>query len=127
LGLVLNGVGDLAFYKPLGAPGIPLSTSLVSVVTFAILLKTLSRRIGGLPRDMLVRGFTQCLFGAAVLAVMAWATFRVVSQVVGVSLVGQIISVGTAAVVGGAAFLAAAQAVALPELSQLTRLVRALR
>ncbi len=127
LGLVLNGVGDLAFYKPLGAPGIPLSTSLVSVVTFAILLKTLSRRIGGLPRDMLVRGFTQCLFGAAVLAVMAWATFRVVSQVVGVTLVGQIISVGTAAVVGGAAFLAAAQAVKLPELSQLTRLVRALR
>jgi putative peptidoglycan lipid II flippase len=127
VGLALNAVGDLAFYGPLGAPGIPLSTSLVSVVTFFYLAITLSRRIGGLPRDRLVRGFVQSLAGSAVLALMTWATFHVVNQLVGVSLIGQLVSVGSAAAVGGASYLAAAQALQMPELSQLTRVVRALR
>jgi putative peptidoglycan lipid II flippase len=127
VGLALNAVGDLAFYKPLGAPGIPLSTSLVSVVTFIYLAITLSRRIGGLPRDVLVRGFMQSLVGSVLLAVMTWATFHVVNHAVGVSLIGQLISVGAAAAVGGAAYLTVAQALRMPELTQLTRLVRALR
>lgn len=127
LGLILNAAGDLAFYKPFGAPGIPLSTSLVSVVTFTVLLILLSRRIGGLPRPHLVRGFVQSLFGTVVLGIMTWATFHVVNPVVGNSLIGQVISVGSAAAVGGASYLAASQALDMPELAQVTRMVRALR
>lgn len=127
LGLGLNALGDLAFYKPFGAPGIPLSTSLVSVVTFAVLMVLLRRRIGGLPVRDIAQGFWQCLFAGAVMGVFTWAAYRVVSGIVGVSLVGQLISMSVAFVAAGVAYLAGAQAIQMNELNQLTRVVRALR
>ena len=127
LGLGLNAVGDLAFYKPFGAPGIPLSTSLVSVVTFTVLTVLLQRRIGGLPRRALTRGFAQCLFAGVVMGGFTWAVWHVVNAVAGNSLIGQLVSMAAATVAAGLAFLAGARAVDIPELSQLTRLVRALR
>jgi putative peptidoglycan lipid II flippase len=127
LGLGLNALGDLAFYKPFGAPGIPLSTSLVSVVTFGVLMLLLSRRIGGLPRRAITRGFLQCLLAGVVMGAFTWAVWRVTNAIVGNSLLGQLISMGVATVAAGLAYLAGAQAVEMPELSKLTRLVRALR
>jgi hypothetical protein len=58
---------------------------------------------------------------------MAWASYRVIDPVVGRSLIGQMISVSAAAAVGGIGYLATAHALRMSELSQLTRLVRALR
>ncbi len=127
LGLGLNAAGDLAFYKPFGAPGIPLSTSLVSLITFVVLIVLLRRRIGGLPRKDLTAGFAKCVFAGIVMGVFTWATFRIVSAVVGTSLVGQLISMSCAVVAAGLSYLAGAQAVGVPELDKLSRLVRALR
>lgn len=127
LGLGLNAAGDLAFYKPFGAPGIPLSTSLVSLITFVVLIVLLRRRIGGLPRKDLTAGFAKCVFAGIVMGVFTWATFRIVSAVVGTSLVGQLISMSFAVVAAGLSYLAGAQAVGVPELDKLSRLVRALR
>ncbi len=127
LGLGLNAAGDLAFYKPFGAPGIPLSTSLVSLITFTVLIVVLRRRIGGLPRKDLTAGFAKCVFAGIVMGVFTWATFRIVSQAVGTSLVGQLVSMSFAVVAAGLSYLAGAQAVGVPELDKLSRLVRALR
>jgi putative peptidoglycan lipid II flippase len=127
LGLALNAVGDLAFYQPFGAPGIPLSTSLVSVVTFGVLMVLLQRRIGGLARRDITRGFLQCVFAGIIMGIFTWATFKIVSGLVGTSLAGQLISMSFAVVAAGLAYLAGAHAVRLHELNQLTRLVRALR
>ncbi len=126
-GLVLNAVGDLLLFRPLGAPGIPLSTSIVSVVAFFLLMVALRRRIGGLPNGQLIRSFVQCAVSALVLGIMAWATYRVIDPVVGRALISQMISVSSAAAVGSVGYLATAHALRMSELSQLTRLVRALR
>ena len=127
LGLGLNAVGDLAFYQPFGVPGIPLSTSLVSFVTFAVLMVLLRRRLGGFPMRNITQGFAQCLFAGAVMGIFTWAAYRVVSGVVGESLIGQLISMSVASVAAGLAYLAGAQAIQMTELNQLTRVVRALR
>jgi len=127
LGLGLNALGDLAFYKPFGAPGIPLSTSLVSLVTFGVLMVLLQRRIGGLSRRQITQGFAKCVFAGVIMGGFTWAAWRVVSGLVGTSLIGQLISMSVATVAAGVSYMAAAQAVEVPELSQLTRLVRALR
>ena len=49
------------------------------------------------------------------------------NALVGTSLIGQLISMSAATVAAGVAYLAGAQAIKVPELSQLARLIRALR
>jgi len=127
LGLVLNLVLDALLYRPLGVAGIPLATSVVSAVTFAVLLVLLRREIGGLGSRALAEGFARSAAGAAVLALLAWCTWRILDDALGRGAPAQVIAVGAAMVAGAVAYLAAAQALEQPELRQLARVVRPLR
>lgn len=127
LGLVLNIALNAILYRPLGVAGIPLATSIVSLVTFLVLLGRLRREVGAIDVPDLVDGFVRSLAGAAVLAVMAWATWRIADDALGRGLAGQLVAVGGALAVGGLAYLAAARALEQPELDRLGRLLRPLR
>jgi putative peptidoglycan lipid II flippase len=127
LGLVLNIVLDAILYRPLGVAGIPLATSIASLVTFLVLLHMLGREVGGLRTDLLLDGFGRCLAAGLVLGVLSWATFTVLDGALGRSLPAQLVSVGGALAAGTFAYLAAAQAFEVPELRRLARLARPLR
>jgi putative peptidoglycan lipid II flippase len=127
LGVVLNAALDAALYGPLGVGGIPLSTSITSFVTFVALVWLLGREIGGLDLDDILDGVIRSLLAAALLALLAWSAWRVVDDALGRSLGAQILSVGAGVAAGTAAYLAAAQAMAMPELRALARLARPLR
>jgi putative peptidoglycan lipid II flippase len=127
LGLVLNALLDLAFYGPLGVGGIPLATSISSIVTFLALAELLRREIGGLEEDRVLQGIVRCAVASAVLALLAWTSWRVVDDALGRGLLAQMVSLGAALLAGGIAYLGAAQAFDLPELRLLARLTRPLR
>lgn len=127
LGLVLNVVLDAVLYRPLGVAGIPLATSIVSLVTFVILLEMLRREIGGIDVADMVDGFVRSAGGAVVLAVIAWSTWHILDGGLGRSLPAQAITVGLGLAAGAVAYVAAAQAFELPELRRMARLVRPLR
>lgn len=127
VGLVLNIILDLILYKPLGVAGIPLATSVVSLITFLMLLDALRRRVGRIDTAWLTDGFIRCAAAAGVLAVLSWATWHILDGLLGRSLPAQAVSVGMALLMGVISYLAAAQAFAVPELSQLARLRRPLR
>lgn len=126
-GTLLNALLNLAFYRPLGVGGIPLSTSLTSITTFLILAELLRRELDGLGARRILDGAVRALAAAAVAALLAWSSWRVVDEALGRSLPAQVLAVGAAAVAAVAAFLAAAQAFDMPELRQLARLGRPLR
>lgn len=127
LGLVLNIVLDAILYQPLGVAGIPLCTSVVSLITFLMLLGSLRTRVGRIDTAWLTDGFLRCAAAAGVLAVMSWATWTILDGALGQSLPAQAIAVSFALAAGGVAYVSAALGFTIPELEQLARLRRPLR
>ncbi|MCB0872270.1 MAG: murein biosynthesis integral membrane protein MurJ [Actinobacteria bacterium] len=127
IGLVLNIVFDLLLFVPLGTPGIPLSTSIVSFITFLMLVIELGKRVGRLDNAWLIDGFMRCGAAAIVLGVMSWATHRVLDDLLGRTLPAQAVSVSLALAAGTASYIAAVRAFGVPELAQLATLRRPLR
>jgi putative peptidoglycan lipid II flippase len=127
LGVAINVVLDAALYGPLGTGGIPLATSIASIVTFLVLLRLLDRELGGLHGAWVLDGAVRSLLAAGVSVLLAWASWRVLDDALGRSLLAQIISVGTATLAAVVGHLAAAQALEMRELKALSRLRRPLQ
>jgi putative peptidoglycan lipid II flippase len=127
LGVVVNVALNAALYRPLGVGGIPLATSITSVVTFLLLLRLLDRELGGLHGPWLLDGVARSLAAAGVSVLLGWASWRVLDDALGRSLGAQVVSVGAAVAAAMASHLAAAQAFEMPELRALSRLRRPLQ
>ncbi len=127
LGVVLNLVLDAILYGPMGTNGIPLSTSISSVITFGVLVWLLERELGGLHRDWVFEGIGRSVLASLVSVLLAWASWRVLSDALPGGPIGQLISVGAAIAAAALAYLAAAMAMEMPELRSLTRLRRPLQ
>lgn len=126
-GVVLNIALNALLYRPLGVGGIPLSTSIVSLVTFVALAAMLSRRLGGLDEAHVVDGILRCLVAAAISGLLAWSSWTVLDEALGRSFPAQAVALGVALVMAIASYAAACRAFWVPELSQLARLARPLR
>ncbi len=127
LGVALNAGLNAILYQPLGTGGIPLSTSITSIVTFVVLVWLLEREIGGLHREEVIDGASRSLVASAVSVLLAWCAWTILDEWLGRGTIAQIVSVGGAMLAGALAYLAAAQAFEMPELTALSRLRRPLR
>jgi putative peptidoglycan lipid II flippase len=132
-GMVLNLVFNALLYQPLGTGGIPLSTSITSLITYLLLLRMLERELQAREPDLppgiggysgALDGFVRAALAAALSGLLAWSTWRVLDDALGTSTPAQMVSLGMAFVAATVAYLAAAQAAELPELGQITALAR---
>ena len=119
--LVLNVVLYAAFER-LGAWGIPLAISLANIAGVVLLSLTLRRRVGSLHLVGTARSFVAVAIASAVLAGVAYGVWRLLDDALGRSFPAQLASVGTALVLGGLAYLAAARALKVRELAALLSL-----
>ena len=127
LGVLLNAALDAVLYGPMGIGGIPLATSIASVVTFLLMIWLLERELGGLHRAWVIDGAVRSLVASGVSAAFAWSVWRVLDDTLGRSTAAQIVSVGGAMIAAAAGYLAAAQAFEMRELGALSRLRRPLQ
>ena len=127
LGVAINLALNAALYQPLGVGGIPLATSITSIVTFVVLLRLLERELGGLHRAWVLDGAARSLLAAGVSVLLAWASWRVLDDALGRSLPAQLVSMGAAVAAAVAGHLATAQAFEMSELRALSRLRRPLQ
>jgi putative peptidoglycan lipid II flippase len=127
VGVVLNIALDAALYRPLGTGGIPLSTSIASVVTFLMLTWLLERELGGLHRAWILDGVARSVVASGVSVLLAWCVWRSLDDALGRGTAAQVVTMALA--LAGAAFghLAAAQAFEMRELKALSRLKRPLQ
>ena len=119
--LVLN-VLLYALLYPVGTWGIPLAISLANIASVAALLALFRRRIGRIDFLGTARAFLLVTAASAVLAAVAYGVWRLLDEALGRSFPAQLASVGTALVLGGAAYLAAARALRVRELAALLSL-----
>jgi putative peptidoglycan lipid II flippase len=127
LGAALNLGLDLVLYRPLGVAGIPLSTSIVSAVTFGVLLWLLARELGGVRGRWVVGGSLRSLAAAVPAAALAWIVWWGLDELLGRAFLAQVVSLGVAMLAGTAVLLALWRAFGVSDLRVLARVGRSLR
>jgi putative peptidoglycan lipid II flippase len=121
--LALNALLDWAFYG-FGTWGIPLSTTVVNIAGTLALLELLRRRLGRIDLRETVRAFALIVLASAVLAGVAYGTWRGLDEALGRSLAAQIFAVSSAIVTGGVAYGLACRVLGVRELDALRALRR---
>jgi len=121
--LGVNAFLNWLLIKPFGLGGIPLSTSIVSAVTFVVLLALMRRQLNGIAGRALLKSAISVALISAVAAGSAYAIWWGLDSWLGRGLGSQIVSMAAAFITGAAIFVVLAIAAKMPEL-QLVRKAR---
>ena len=119
--LALNALLDWAFYR-LGVWGIPLATAAVNVAGTAALLILLRRRIGLPELPQTGKAVLRITVASIAVAVVGYAVWWPLDDLLGRSLPAQIVSLGSALVAASFAYLAACRALGVGEMQALLSL-----
>lgn len=119
--LGLNAALDGAFYR-LGVWGIPLSTSLVNIAGTAALLVLLRRRLERIEFGDTVRTAVLVTAASALLAGVSFGIWDALDSELGRAFGGQVVSLGTALLLGIAVYLLSCRLLGVRELEALLSL-----
>ena len=119
--LVLNTALYAVFYR-VGAWGIPLAISLANIAGTAALLVLLRRRVGLAEFARTAEAVARIVAASAVLGAVALGVWYGIDAVVCRGFLGQLLSVGGAALAGGAAYLGACRVLGVREMQALLSL-----
>jgi putative peptidoglycan lipid II flippase len=125
LNIFLNGLLNFLFYKPFGTPGIVLATVGVNIISMAIFIRILHRRLGGLPLlewNALLSSLIAIAFGSGL---AGWGVTLAWENSIGRgNILLQLLDFTIAATVTLGLFLFGASRLKLPELEILIARVR---
>lgn len=115
-GLLLNGIFCFLFTKPFGAAGLALATAGVNVVSMAMLLWVLQKRLNGLPWRSAGLPIAGLAVGSTIAGFISWGTLLGSQRFLGTEgLLIQLAQISLAGLVGLAAFALFAKQLKLPE------------
>ena len=124
--LALNTALAAALYQ-VGVWGIPLATSLANIGGAAMLLVLFRRRLGRIDFSGTLRAVTKIAIASTALAVVAYPVWRVLDNALGRSLGGQLVSLGSAFVLGFGTYLILCRLLGVRELDPLLSLASRFR
>ena len=102
--LAINAIGSYLLSKPFGIAGIVIGTALSNAALVIAEAIWLRHALGGFETTRTLNAVAQMLVGAAVLSRVAYGVWWGLDDLLGRSLPAQIVSVGTALVLGSAAY-----------------------
>jgi putative peptidoglycan lipid II flippase len=117
--LAVNAIVSLALYEPLGIGGIVIGTVASNLVLTALEARRLRNELGGLEITRTLKATLTMLAAAALLGGVAYGVHSVLDDLLGRSLIAQLISVTAALTAGGAVYAAAVLRAGLPEARQI--------
>jgi putative peptidoglycan lipid II flippase len=125
LNLTVNVAVSVALYKPFGIAGIVIGTGVSSAVMTVAQMYFLRRQLHGrLDGKRTLAVVIQITFAAALLAGVSYGTWYVLDQALGVDLIAQIITVGSALVAGVVVYGVTVRLLGIPEARQIEGFVR---
>jgi len=123
--LLVNVLVSAALYKPLGIPGVVIGTAASSAFMTVAQIVVLRRELKGrLEIGETVNAVARISLAAAALGGVSYGVWALLDALVGRSLPGQLLSVGLAVAIGGAAYVALVLALRVPEARQIEGLIR---
>ncbi len=124
LNMIVDIIVSIGLYRPLGIAGLVIGTLAANVVMTALLVYRLRIGFGGRFDGRQTTMITaRILVASALLGIVSWAVYTIVHGIVGVSLAGQIISVGAAGTAGVLVYIRAVFAMRIPEAHQVRTLI----
>ncbi len=121
--LVVTALAALGLYH-LGVGGIVASTAIATTISVIAQCVVLRRLLGGLELGRLLDTGLRIALAAAALAATAFGVWDALDSALGRDLAGQVVSLGTALVLGGGVYLGAVKLLRVAELEQVARLLR---
>jgi len=124
MNMVVDIIVSVALYKPLGIAGLVIGTALANIVMTALQLQRLRAGLNGrLEGGQTLMITVRIAIASAITAALAWIVWKALADVVGMSLVGQLVSVGFAIALAGFVYMRLVLALRIPEARQIERLV----
>lgn len=122
--MLLTVVIDLLLYEPLGIAGLVIGTAAGSIgMTIGQTWKLRDRLEGSLEGRRTLTAVVQMLAASALLGVVAFGVWWGLDELLGRSLLAQVVSVGSALAAGVAVYVGAVLAIGIPEARQIKALV----
>jgi putative peptidoglycan lipid II flippase len=125
LNIILDIIVSIGLYKPLGIAGLIIGTVVANLVMAALQFWRLrigfNGRLEGAQTTMIT---ARILLASAFLAGASWLVWRVLDDLLGTSLLAQIVSVGAAGLAGLLVYMRAVLVMHVPEAHQVSRLIR---
>jgi putative peptidoglycan lipid II flippase len=122
--LFLNLILDLILYKPFGAGGIALATAVVTTWNASLLGILLSRRVGSLHVREVAGEAARIAVATVYCTAAAFGVWWPLDQLLGRSILAQVVAVGLGLAAGAGAYFAAGRILHLAEMDVLASLVR---
>ena len=125
LNIIVDIIVSIGLYKPLGIAGLIIGTVAANLVMAALQFHRLrigfNGRLEGAQTTMIT---ARILLASALLAGVSWVVWRVLDDLLGTSLIAQIVSVGAAGLAGMLVYARAVLVMHVPEAHQVSRLIR---
>ncbi len=123
--MTVDVILSVALYKPLGIAGLVIGTAVANIVMTYLQLRRLRTGFNG----HLELGYTwmitaRILVASMITAVIARIVWSLVNQIVGISVPGQILSVGLSIALGGGFYAWAVTRMRIPEAHEIAALIR---
>jgi len=125
--MAVNAAVAFALYEPFGIAGIVLGTVVGTLVMTIAQGWILRGELGGIEGRELVGTVARMLAAAAVLAAFAYGAWYGLDELLGRSLIAQVVTVGAGIATGVVVYAAAVWVLRVPEARQVLHLVRARR
>jgi putative peptidoglycan lipid II flippase len=123
--LVVNAAVSLALYRPLGIAGVVIGTAVSSLTMTLLQAFYLRRELHGFEVVRTLRSLAEMVAAAVALGLVTRAAWSVVDDLLGRSLIAQVVSVGLALALGFATYGALVVGRRVPEARQLSDLIAA--
>ncbi len=124
MNIVIDMIVSVGLYKPLGIAGLIIGTVVANAVMTFLQAQRLrvgfNGRLEGAQTIMIT---ARILLASALLGAVSWVVWRLLDQLLGVSLVAQIVSVGAAGLAGTFVYIRAVLRMRVPEAHQVHRLI----
>ncbi|MFT3865409.1 MAG: murein biosynthesis integral membrane protein MurJ [Solirubrobacterales bacterium] len=121
--LTVSALAAWALYSPFGVGGIVAGTGIGTSAAVFAQAYILRRKFGGLELGRLLSTVIRISIACAVMAGASWLVWHTLNSVLGEGVAAQIVSLGTAIVVGGGVYLGVAWMLRIAELEQIMRLL----
>jgi putative peptidoglycan lipid II flippase len=125
LNIIVDIIVSIGLYKPLGIAGLIIGTVVANLVMAALQFHRLrigfNGRLEGAQTTMIT---ARILLASALLAGASWVVWRVLDDLLGTSLLAQIVCVGGAGLAGVLVYARAVLVMHVPEAHQVSRLIR---
>ena len=122
--LLITALGALALYGPFGVGGIVAATAIATAASVVAQCIVLRDALGGIELGRLLSSSVRIGIGSALLAGVSYGVWSLLDEALGRSIGAQIVEMAAALGAGLAVYVGALAALRVPELEQITRLVR---